>query len=64
KAWSLASHLKIPTTLKEIGVSEGDLPSLAGECIGMYPRPNSPLVFDEKSMALLYHRMWDGNLAP
>jgi len=64
KARSLASHLKIPTTLKEIGVSEGDLPSLAGECIGMYPRPNSPLVFDEKSMALLYHRMWDGNLAP
>ncbi|MDA4126204.1 MAG: iron-containing alcohol dehydrogenase [Thaumarchaeota archaeon] len=64
KARSLVSHLKIPTTLKEIGVAEGDLSSLADECIRMYPRPNSPLVFDEQSMVQLYHRMWDGNLAP
>jgi alcohol dehydrogenase class IV len=64
KARSLASHVKIPTTLKEIGVSEGDIPALAKECIDMYPRPNSPLVFDEKSMGQLYHRMWDGNLVP
>lgn len=64
KARALASHLKIPTTLKEIGVAEGDLPSLADECIRMYPRPNSPLVFDEKSMVQLYQRMWGGNLAP
>ena len=64
KARSLATHLKIPTTLKEIGVAEVDLPSLAEECIMMYPRPNSPLVFDGESMVQLYHRMWDGNLAP
>jgi alcohol dehydrogenase class IV len=64
KAMSLASHVRIPTTLKELGVAEGDLPTLAGECLRMYPRPNSPLIFDEKSMAQLYHRMWDGNLVP
>lgn len=64
KARSLASHLKIPTTLSEIGVAESDIPALAKECVEMYPRPNSPLVFDEKSMVQLYHRMWDGNLAP
>ncbi|HEV2137411.1 MAG TPA: iron-containing alcohol dehydrogenase [Nitrososphaerales archaeon] len=64
KAKSLASHLKIPTTLNEIGVAESDIPALAKECIEMYPRPNSPLVFDEKSMVQLYLRMWDGNLAP
>jgi len=64
KARGIASHVKIPTTLKELGVAEGDLPALAGECLKMYPRPNSPLVFDEKSMAQLYHRMWDGNLNP
>ena len=57
-----AAHLKIPTTLKELGVAESDLPSLAAECVSMYPRPNSPLVFDEKSMVHLYHRMWEGNL--
>jgi alcohol dehydrogenase len=58
----MAAHLKIPTTLKELGVAESDLPGLAAECVGMYPRPNSPLVFDEKSMGQLYHRMWEGNL--
>jgi len=29
----------------------------------MYPRPNSPLVFDEKSMERLYRMMWEGKLA-
>jgi len=63
KVMSIANHLKIPTTLKELGVAEGDLPGLADECLTMYPRPNSPLVFDGKSMLQLYHRMWEGNLA-
>jgi alcohol dehydrogenase class IV len=62
KARGIASHLKVPTTLKELGVPESELPSLAQECLSMYPRPNSPLVFDGKSMAQLYHRMWEGNL--
>lgn len=62
KAKSLAAHLKIPTTLKDLGVTEADLPALAAECLEMYPRPNSPLVFDGKSMAQLYRRMFEGNL--
>jgi alcohol dehydrogenase len=62
KAMSIASHLKIPTTLKGLGVGEGELGALAEECVTMYPRPNSPLVFDSKSMAALYHRMWEGTL--
>jgi alcohol dehydrogenase class IV len=64
KTKSIASHIKIPTRLGEVGVTEADLPALADECLKMYPRPNSPLVFDEKSMTQLYHRMLDGNLAP
>jgi alcohol dehydrogenase len=60
---SMAAHLGIPTTLKELGVAEGDLQSLAEECVTMYPRPSSPLVFDSKSMGLLYRRMWEGELA-
>jgi alcohol dehydrogenase len=62
KARSIAAHLKLPTSLKDLGVAEGDLQALAEECLRMYPRPNSPLVFDEKSMTLLYRRMWEGSL--
>jgi len=62
KARGIASNVKIPATLKEIGVAESDLDMLADECLAMYPRPNSPLVFDRKSMAQLYLRMWEGNL--
>jgi alcohol dehydrogenase class IV len=62
KAMSIAAHLKIPTNLKELGLTESDLPALAKECLEIYPRPNSPLVFDGKSMTQLYERMLEGNL--
>ncbi|MDE1858491.1 MAG: iron-containing alcohol dehydrogenase [Thaumarchaeota archaeon] len=62
KAMAIAEHLKIPTTLKALGVQEGELQALAEECLGMYPRPNSPLVVDARSMAALYRRMWEGSL--
>ncbi len=63
RAKSIAADLKVPTTLKELGVPESELAGLAEECLTMYPRPNSPLVFDVKSMTQLYRRMWEGNLA-
>lgn len=63
KAKSLAEHLKIPTSMKQLGVAEDELEALAKECIRMYPRPNSPLVFDEKSMTSFYKAMWEGRLA-
>ena len=59
---SIATHLKIPTTLKDLGVAEGELPALAEECLNVYPRPNSPVVFDSKSMTELYRQMWEGSL--
>jgi alcohol dehydrogenase class IV len=62
KAKAIAAGVRIPTTLKEIGVQESDLGGLADECLSMYPRPNSPLVFDRRSMSQLYHSMWDGSL--
>ena len=62
RVMAMAAHLKIPTTLEALGVAESDLPALADECVTMYPRPNSPLVFDAKSMAALYGRMWKGSL--
>ena len=63
KVKALAAHLKIPTSLKELGVPQEQLGELADECLAVYPRPNSPLVFDSKSMAQLYRRMWEGSLA-
>ena len=62
KARGIATDVKIPTTLREIGVAESDLGMLADECLAMYPRANSPLVFDRKSMTQLYRRMWEGDL--
>ncbi len=64
KVRRLVSELRLPTTLKELGVKESDLSTLAEECIKLYYRPNSPVVFDEKSMAHFYRMMWNGELAP
>ena len=64
RVMEMLRHLKMQTSLKELGVKEGDIPTLARECILMYPRPNSPLVFDEESMTHFYQRMWEGKLTP
>lgn len=56
-------RLKIPTSLKALGVRGEDLPSLAKECMELYPRPNSPLVFDLGSMERFYRMMWDGQIS-
>jgi alcohol dehydrogenase class IV len=63
EAQRIGAHVKIPRTLKELGVKEEDLPALAAECLEMYPRPNSPLVFDQGSMGRFYRTMWDGRLS-
>ena len=55
-------HFGMQTSLKELGVRSQDLPTLAEECLQLYPRPNSPLVFDEKSMLHFYEAMWEGRL--
>jgi alcohol dehydrogenase len=63
KARGIAAHLKIPTSMRELGVPEGVLPELARECVELYPRANSPLVFDERSMTHFYRMMWEGTLS-
>jgi alcohol dehydrogenase class IV len=61
KIRGIARHLKIPGTLKDLGVAEEELPTLAKECLEVYPRPNSPLVFDDRSMIRFYRMMWEGS---
>ena len=62
KARGIAAGVRIPTSLKDLGVAEGDLDALSRECLEMYPRQNSPVVFDHESMAGMYRRMWEGKL--
>lgn len=62
RARRMALHLKMPTSLKELGVGEAELPALARECVEMYPRPNSPLVFDATTMTNFYRMMWEGRM--
>jgi alcohol dehydrogenase class IV len=62
KVKALLVSLKLPTSLKELGVKEEDLPMLARECLNLYYRQNSPVVFDEKSMTHFYRMMWEGDL--
>ncbi len=57
---AMLKHLGMPTTLAELGVKEEDLESLSRECVTLYPRPNSPLVLDERGMSTLYRDMWAG----
>ena len=62
KVTALLVSLKVPTSLRELGVKEEDLPTLAGECMKLYYRQNSPVVFDEKSMIHFYKMMWEGDI--
>ena len=62
KVKALLASLKVSTSLKELGVREDDLPMLARECLKLYYRQNSPVVFDEKSMTHFYRMMWEGDL--
>lgn len=62
KVKALLVSLKLPTSLKELGVREDSLPVLARECLNLYYRQNSPVVFDEKSMTHFYRMMWEGDL--
>lgn len=61
-ARKIAASVRIPGNLSELGVMESDLPALANECLKLYPRPNSPLVFDDRSMGRLYRMMWEGKV--
>jgi alcohol dehydrogenase class IV len=56
-------NLDVPTKLGDIGVQGSDLPNLAKECLELYSRSTSPLVFDLEKMMKLYHLMWKGEFS-
>jgi len=56
----LIEDLKIPLSLKEVGVPEQKLSMLAELCVKDWPRPNSPRPLTEESVLELFKRMWRG----
>ncbi|MDG7010861.1 MAG: iron-containing alcohol dehydrogenase [Nitrososphaerota archaeon] len=60
KVKGILAELGVPKSLKELGVKEADLPNLASECLNMYGRGNSPVVFDAGKMNQFYNQMWRG----
>ncbi|MEM3671380.1 MAG: iron-containing alcohol dehydrogenase [Thermoprotei archaeon] len=64
KIREIVASVDVPTTLKEVGVTEQQLPVLAEECVTTFYRANSPVVFDSRTMSELYSHMWAGDLNP
>lgn len=60
----LLRSLKVPTSFRELGIQRSEIRELAEECIKIYPRKNSTLVFDIDSMTELYERIWEGRVEP
>jgi alcohol dehydrogenase class IV len=62
KTRELIASVGLPTTLKDIGVPQDLLPTLAEECVTRYPRPNNPRPLSLEDAVALYQRMWAGVL--
>jgi 1,3-propanediol dehydrogenase len=61
---SMQNDLRIPTSLREIGVERTTLKKLADECISKYPdyvRYN-PRDAKEEDIVNIYEQMWEGRL--
>jgi alcohol dehydrogenase class IV len=59
---SLADHVGMPSSLRDVGIDEHDLPAMVDEVMVMYPRPNNPVSFDRDRLLALYHRFFEGDL--
>jgi alcohol dehydrogenase class IV len=58
----LLQDLRIPRSLREMGIPREDLKNLAREMIEVYPRPNNPRQLTIEEAEKLYEEMWDGTL--
>ena len=58
----LIEDVKLPTSLKEIGVPKEKLPEYAEELVTQYPRPNNPRRVTKEDILVMYEKMWEGEL--
>ncbi|HID73311.1 TPA: iron-containing alcohol dehydrogenase, partial [Candidatus Micrarchaeota archaeon] len=60
--WRLVEDLEIPLTLRELGVSRGELEALAERTVREWPRPNSPIELTKENVLKVYEAMYEGRL--
>ena len=58
----LNSFLKIPGTLKEIGLNKEDLGKMEEECLTRYPRPTNPMPITREALKIFYDMMFEGDI--
>ena len=59
---ALVGRLGLPTTLEEARISADAIPEMAAMCVGSYPRPTNPVLFDEGKITALFEAMETGDL--
>ena len=62
KTKELADEVGMPKSLKDIGVQEEDLPSMARDSVLNWPRPNSPIELNGNNVLEILNWMWKGRL--
>ena len=58
----LNSFLKIPGSLKEIGLKKEDLGEMVEECLTRYPRPTNPMPITSEALKVFYDMMFEGDI--
>jgi alcohol dehydrogenase len=58
----LLQDLKVPRSLKEMGIPREDLKNLSREMIEVYPGSNNPRQLTIEEAEKLYEEMWEGVL--
>ncbi len=59
----LNAALGLPRTLKDVGLSEADVPAMITECAERYPRPTNPAPINAERLKVFYETMVTGDLA-
>ena len=60
--YELTADVKLPVSLKEMGIRHEDLSKMAEICITKYPRPNNPRNMSKEECLNLFETMWEGKL--
>jgi len=59
---TMADDVQLPSSLREVGLQEGDIPDMVEECLRKYPRPNNPVPLTRERLMQLYGYFFDGDV--
>jgi alcohol dehydrogenase class IV len=60
--YELMADVKMPVSLKEIGLKREDIPKMAEVCITRYPRVYNPRPISKEQCLALFESMWEGKI--